>query len=586
MAESVLKISKLAGSSNWDLWSIRMQAVLTERGYLDIMIDPPNPEKEQDPEYIQKAAKAAAYIRLALADGPLLQTRNIANPFYLWGTLKNLYESKGFSSEFLICKELFNIKLSNTDNLEDYLANIRRLTDDLKAKNIILPDRFIAAYILNNLTKDYENTVAIITQSIRSNSTIDLEELSAQLIDESRRLKYKNKKQNNIDNSEVEMALSIKITKKKNSNAKSDSNNQIICEFCGLNNHTDKECFKKHPELRKSKKPSSVNITDQSEETSEKDVSLVTTLDNTVNFTSHSNKVEWILDSGASIHIASKESYFKVLKPYDGTIKWGNSNTTIKATGIGNIEVIFPSTKRKATIYNCLLIPEFKLNLLSLGLITEKGLKVEFNKGINIIDPAGKLLTQGYISNNISSIETSIKTNKNPWSNDVILSSSLEDPNLWHKRLGHIGEGAISKLPEAIEGLKLKSTNLDQCTICPQAQITKKVNKESTEKPKNYLNLVYSDIGGPISPKTPKQNRYYITFLDAAIKWLEIYLISKKGEAFNKFKAYVNIEGNNASSKLKRFHSDNAKEYLTPEFDKFCIDEGILHTTSAPYLSL
>jgi hypothetical protein len=78
MSESVLKISKLAGSANWDLWSIRMEAVLTEKGYLAIMVEPPNQEKEKDPDYIQQAAKATAYIRLALADGPLLQTRNIA----------------------------------------------------------------------------------------------------------------------------------------------------------------------------------------------------------------------------------------------------------------------------------------------------------------------------------------------------------------------------------------------------------------------------------------------------------------------------------------------------------------------------
>ena len=52
MSESVLKISKLAGSANWDLWSIRMEAVLTEKGYLAIMVDPSNQEKEKDPDYI------------------------------------------------------------------------------------------------------------------------------------------------------------------------------------------------------------------------------------------------------------------------------------------------------------------------------------------------------------------------------------------------------------------------------------------------------------------------------------------------------------------------------------------------------
>jgi hypothetical protein len=111
------------------------------------------------------------------------------------------------------------------------------------------------------------------------------------------------------------------------------------------------------------------------------------------------------------------------------------------------------------------------------------------------------------------------------------------------------------------------------------------VNKKPVEKPEKYLKLVYSDISRPISPEISKKNRYYITFLNAATKWLEIYLISNKGETFDKFKTFINIEENNTSSKLKRFHSDNARKYLTPEFNKFCIEKKILHTTNALYSS-
>ena len=56
--------------------------------------------------------------------------------------------------------------------------------------------------------------VAIITQSIRSTSTINLEDLSAQLINESRRLKYKNKGQNKTDKPEIETILSSKNSNK------------------------------------------------------------------------------------------------------------------------------------------------------------------------------------------------------------------------------------------------------------------------------------------------------------------------------------------------------------------------------------
>ena len=73
MSDSILKITRLNGSDNWDLWAIRMEAVLTEKGYFSVMTDPQNIEEE-------RKAKALAYLRLSLSDGPLLQIRNIKDP--------------------------------------------------------------------------------------------------------------------------------------------------------------------------------------------------------------------------------------------------------------------------------------------------------------------------------------------------------------------------------------------------------------------------------------------------------------------------------------------------------------------------
>jgi lipopolysaccharide biosynthesis glycosyltransferase len=51
-----------------------------------------------------------------------------------------------------------------------------------------LPNRFIVALLVNNLNKDYKYIVTVITQSIRTSSNINLEEIIEQLLDESRRL--------------------------------------------------------------------------------------------------------------------------------------------------------------------------------------------------------------------------------------------------------------------------------------------------------------------------------------------------------------------------------------------------------------
>ena len=130
MSDQVLKIGRLQGSANWDLWSIRMEAVLTEKGYYDVMIQPEIPiselELSEQVAWVTKSKKALAYIRLALADGPLIQTRNIVDPCLLWNTLKKLYEPKGFSSEFILCKELFETTLARSGNsIENYLNKIK-----------------------------------------------------------------------------------------------------------------------------------------------------------------------------------------------------------------------------------------------------------------------------------------------------------------------------------------------------------------------------------------------------------------------------------------------------------------------------
>ena len=73
MGDSILKIPRLNGSDNWDIWNIRMHTVLTERGYYDVMIPLTTPmSPEQLGERTGKQFKALAFIQLALSDGPLL----------------------------------------------------------------------------------------------------------------------------------------------------------------------------------------------------------------------------------------------------------------------------------------------------------------------------------------------------------------------------------------------------------------------------------------------------------------------------------------------------------------------------------
>ena len=129
-------IKPLDRAKDYELWALRLDSLLARKGLIEYintqdynLYYPVEGETGLTPA---KGVKAASVIKLNLIDGPLLQIRYITKPYKLWTRLKDLYGSKGFNSEFLLYKELFDTTLSTSGNrMEVYLNTIKRLTDEL-----------------------------------------------------------------------------------------------------------------------------------------------------------------------------------------------------------------------------------------------------------------------------------------------------------------------------------------------------------------------------------------------------------------------------------------------------------------------
>jgi len=240
-------IPKLLGQSNYELWSLRMQAILVEKNLGSFILNPlpitATTTIEEKIALETSSNRALAFIQLSLGDGPLLQIRNIITPIEAWNTLKNLYSLQGFSSEFLLYKELQSTTLSTSQNIEDYLNTIKRIIDDLTSRDIILPSRIVLAHVLNNLTPDFENFTATITQNLRVNNTLDLETLYSNLIDESKRLEER-------ENNNTTALYTRKSTTTR------------TCTYCSRDGHTKEKCWSKDP----SKRPKKFNKKEEKEE--------------------------------------------------------------------------------------------------------------------------------------------------------------------------------------------------------------------------------------------------------------------------------------------------------------------------------
>ena len=95
--------------------------------------------------------------------GPTLQIRHEEYARPAWDKLKTLYDTQGFTSEFLLYNKFFNSKPENFKSLKSYLNKVKRLIEELKARDLELPSQIVISWILANLGKEFEGFVLNIT---------------------------------------------------------------------------------------------------------------------------------------------------------------------------------------------------------------------------------------------------------------------------------------------------------------------------------------------------------------------------------------------------------------------------------------
>jgi len=95
---------------------------------------------------------------------------------------------------------------------------------------------------------------------------------------------------------------------------------------------------------------------------------------------------------------------------------------------------------------------------------------------------------------------------------------------------------------------------------------------QSVRKP---LELVHSDLHGPLSVATREGYCYWMTFIDDATSHHAAMKLKQKSDAFKAFKTYKAYTENHFQTKMKEFQDDKGGEYMSNTFIKFTDECGI-----------
>ncbi|GBP06449.1 Retrovirus-related Pol polyprotein from transposon TNT 1-94 [Eumeta japonica] len=99
----------------------------------------------------------------------------------------------------------------------------------------------------------------------------------------------------------------------------------------------------------------------------------------------------------------------------------------------------------------------------------------------------------------------------------------------------------------------------------------------STSKSRNTLELVHTDLCGPMENVSLGKAKYYLLFVDDFSRMCTVYFLKCKSETFKYFKQYKELVENQQSKKIKILRSDNGGEFCSTEMTNFLKQSGIVH---------
>ncbi|GMF32340.1 unnamed protein product [Phytophthora lilii] len=291
----------------------------------------------------------------------------------------------------------------------------------------------------------------------------------------------------------------------------------------------------------------------------------------------NSRSAGWQIDSGATAHMTPHRNDLFEYKHLDSNIEVTIADSKkIRVVGMGSVRLTGIDGMR-ITMVDVLYSPGLDRQLLSVSRLAERGMSVEFQQ---------KSCT---IWNNSKAIALGKKVGKayvldceKDMAQYVEYAGVDTEWELWHARMDHLNMDALAKTQRATTGMPIMNKNsMALCGGCMKGkQMVARFPSRSISKTTKVLQLVHTDVMGPMKKKSKGGTRYVLRFVDDYSRFVVAFFITKKSEVPAKFKMLMNLYENQWGEKIKCLRSDNGTEFINKEMDKLCALKGILHQSA------
>lgn len=592
---------------NYATWKSRMKFLLITKGLWTAIAGEESPTFDVD-------QKALALIGLYVKEHHLPLLERCGSAKEAWATLESTYQAKSNARKLQLRKELTQLKMGPAEPLTKYVARAKELQDQLSAAGHAVGDQEVAWSVLAGLPAVYDTVVTILETTTTGEMT--LEDILPKLLQTEQR-------------AHLERPLDAALT----AQGPAGTGGRIgggfdggrrqpetrICYYCKKPGHIARECRKKKRDLQGGPRGQQHGQTGQQRPhvalTAAEPVvstrlaaaeaprdaaatSAATPLAAAAQHVPHpagsltalppGSTQPWVLDTGASRHMTADRGSMFNLKPLPEpvAITFGNGGIGT-ATASGSVLIHTPQVTFHLT--EVLLVPEATESLISVRRATACGLEFKFTTGgCEIWSKAGKRLHTVHGSGDIYTLTGT--RDLLPLS-AVVAATAKETPELWHRRFGHLSYDGLAKLASGmVTGIKTTvnefqaaASGAPPCGPCELGKGHRLPFKPSTSATTKPLELLHTDVCGPMPVASLGGSNYFVTVLDDYSGLAMVQPMARKSETAAAIKATIALMETQTGLTLQRLRCDNGSEYINTELTTFCTDKGIRLQTTVRY---
>lgn len=580
MSATGLARIEILSKDNFDTWKMQMEALLIKNDAWDFVCGKrPKPEIVVGDEASEAAAnawtigdnKAKSDIILSINPSELKQIKGCVTSREVWQKLESIYQSRGPARKATLLKQLILHRMQDGDDVRHHVRKFFDAVDKLSEMEVDINADLLAILLLYSLPVSFSNFRC----AIESRDTLPTPEtLRIKIIEES-------DARTNDTQGAIQNAMAAKGRSNVNKNKQQKSGSRARGDFKFRCRHKAVDC-QKGGNFRSFAKASEDAVLCARENFTNTEVASQSE-------TAKSNDI-WCLDSGSTSHLCKeRDKFVEITDSRSGKLDLAtNASSDIVARGRASFTADVRGSKKHVTLKGALHVPDLRNNLLSVAKITDNNCEVVFKKNCATIvgqDGSIKLLAkrvgdlylvreEGRQSRCLASRDAKYSTNS---------PSALE---VWHRRLGHLNvkDLTMGGRTGAMRGLSLGDCNGDlKCDICCRGKMTRTPFPKQSERKSELLDLVHSDLCGPMRVQSAGGARYIITFIDDKSRWCEVRFLKQKSEASNAFRDFKAMVENQKERKIKCLQSDNGTEYLNKESEEYLKRHGILRRLTIPY---